>query len=617
MKTTRIISGLLLVAALPVMVMAETEAEETETMTVTATRTPSTVDDAVSSVTVITREDIERMQAQNVPDALRGVAGLDISNQGGPGQLTTFFLRGTNSNQVLVLVDGVKVGSATTGLTQFENIPIGQVERIEVVRGPRASLYGSEALGGVIQIFTRRGGGELRPYASLGGSIGDLHSVRSNIGVSGGGDNAWFNLNFTGFWTGGIDSCSTPPGVMAGCFAFDPDRDGSHYGSGSLRAGYRFDNNAEVEVHYLQTGGFTEFDGSFQNESEYTNTVVGGQVKFSPLSRWNLTLNAGRSMDETENLLDGAFASRFDTTRDTISVQNDVLLAPNHLLTLAFDYQKDKVDSDTAFVVNSRDNRGYFGQYQGGFGRFDIEASVRHDDNEQFGGHTTGGAGFGFALTQWLRLTASYGTAFKAPTFNDLYFPFGFGNPDLDPEKSESFEIGLRGRHDWGRWSLNAYQTNIDDLISLDEFFVPRNISRARIRGLEGTVTTQLHGFDIHAAMTLLDAVNRTPGPNRGNELPRRAREQLRLDIDRAIGRFSAGTTVYASGRRFDDAANNERMGGYVTLDLRGEYRPHRDWRVQGRIANLLDKEYETARFFNQPGRTFFLTVVYQPQIGD
>ncbi len=587
-------------------------AAELDPIIVTATRTAKTADETLSSVTVITRKEIERQQSQSVQDLLRGVPGVGIANNGGPGKATSVFLRGTESDHVLVLIDGVKVGSATLGTTAFQDIPVEQIERIEIVRGPRSSLYGSEAIGGVIQIFTRKGGGALKPFFNIGG--GSYQTYSASAGVSGGGERGWFSVSASGIDTEGFNACNGKPSPDgAGCFTTEPDKDGYRNLSGSLRAGYRFDNGLEMDVHALRANGKSEFDGGFVNESESVQQVLGGTLRYSPLSVWHMTLTAGRSRDESDNFKDGTFKSRFDTERDTLSFQNDITIAADHLLTVGVDYHDDRVDGTTAYAVTSRDNTGLFTQYQAWFGAHDVQLSLRRDDNEQFGNRNTGGAAWGYALGKGLRLIASYGTAFKAPTFNELYFP-GFGNPKLRPEESRSVEFGLRGEPAWGRWSLNAYETRVDDLIAYDaSLLAPNNIDQARIRGLEAVLSTRLGNWDLNANLTLLDPENRSGGANDGNVLPRRARRSLRLDADRDFGHYRLGATLLAAGKRYDDLANTRELGGYATIDLRAEYALTGDWRVQARVENLLDKDYETAAYYNQPGRSLYLTLRYQP----
>jgi vitamin B12 transporter len=595
----------------PPALAATGEPLELETVVVTATRTARTADETLAPVTVIDRAAIERMQARSVPDALRGLPGVAVANTGGRGQPTTVFLRGTDSDHVMVLIDGVKVGSPTLGPAPFQDYPIDAVERIEVVRGPRASLYGSEAVGGVIQVFTRRGGGTLAPRARVG--IGTYGTRDASVGLAGGGESGWLDVGARYEESSGFNACVGEP-FIGGCFALEPDHDGYRNAAGHARAGYRV-GGAEVDVHWLRSETDTDFDGTrfSGNESRTVQQVTGGSVSLLPVDRWKVTLAAGRSQDNLDVFYAGTFLDRFDTTRDTLTWQNDFALGDERLVTAGVDRQEDRVESTVDYAVDSRRNTGVFAQYQGALGGHRVDASLRRDDNEQFGGHTSGSAAWGHALPGGLWLTVSYGTAFKAPTFNDLYYPF-FGNPHLEPETSASTEIGVAGRHGAARWSLNAFATRIDDLIAFDATVqAPANIDSARIRGLEAVAGARVGAWDLSGNVTLLDPENRASGPDRGNLLPRRPRQSLRLDVDRDLGRLRAGATLFASGRRFDDLANDVRLDGYAVVDLRAEYRLTDRLTVQGRIENLLDEDYETAAFYNQPGRGFYLTLGYQP----
>ena len=587
-------------------------AEETPlTINITAGHTPQSNVDTLASVTVIDRAQIERRQASSVQEALRGVPGLAFSNNGGLGKATSVFLRGTESDHVLVLIDGIRVGSATLGTTSFQDIPIDQVERIEVVRGPRSSLYGADAIGGVIQIFTRKGGGALTPRLSASG--GSHGTQDYSAGLSGGGERGWFNVGASHLETQGINACDGapfPPG--GGCFTSEPDHDGYRNTGASLRAGYKLSDTLDIEGHYLRGEGDNEYDGSSSNSTDFVQDVAGARLNWQALSFWRMSLSGGRSRDLSDNFYNGMFKSAFDTERRSASWQNDFALSTQQRLTLGGDWLDDRVDSTTAYPVRSRDNAAGFGQYQGRWGEHDLTLAARRDDNQQFGGHTTGSVAWGYRFSPTLRLMASWGSAFKAPTFNELYFPF-FGNPDLKPEESDSFELGLAGEHAAVAWSVNAYQTKIDQLIGFDASFNPVNIDKARIHGLEAVASTRLAGWDLAGNLSTLDPENRGHDANRGNQLPRRAKLMARLDADRAFGAWRLGTSIYGEGRRYDDLANTHALGGYVTLDLRAAYALRRDWSLEGKLANLLDKDYRTARLFNQDGRNLMFTVRYAP----
>ncbi len=585
---------------------------------VTATRSERPVRASLAATTVIDREEIERSQAQSVPDLLRKVPGVTLSNTGGPGKNTTVFMRGSESDHVLVLIDGVKVGSVSNGLTAFQDLPVELIERIEVVRGPRSSLYGSEAIGGVIQIFTRKGGeGNAKPWLSAG--YGTHDSYEGSAGVSGGDGKGWYNLGVSSQDTDGIDA------LNARSSYHEPDADGYRNLSGSLGGGYRFDNGLEFDGTLMRVRGHTDYDlvssfnpgGGLNANADNEQRLIGGRARFSPLEPWDVTLQAGRSEDLSREETGGLFSSRFDSQRNSASWLNDLTLAEGHVLTLGYDWQQDEVSGSTTFDKDSRLNKGWFAQYLGEHGRQDWQLSLRRDDNEQFGTHDTGSAAWGYALTDAVRFSLSYGTAFKAPTFNELYFP-DYGNPNLDAETSETLEVGLAGEHGWGRWSANAFRTRVDDLIvhdansGLGPFGSPNNIGEARIDGVELVLGSQWLGWNWQANATLLDAENRANDANKGNNLPRRARQVFNLDLDRRIGRFGIGATLHAEGRRYDDVENDQRLAGYATVDLRGEYWLTEEWRLQAKVTNLLDADYETALDFNQPGQAVFFTVRYQ-----
>ena len=587
---------------------------------VTATRTTTPLV-AIASSSVITRDDIERSQAQSLPDALRGLAGVQIVSNGGRGKSTSLYLRGSTEKQVLVLIDGIRVGSATSGTAALQDIPLALVERIEVVRGPRSSLYGSEALGGVIQIFTRRATGPgFKPYLALG--AGSRSSYSGSAGLAGAGDNGWFDLGVSSEDTDGINARAYRPSAPN---AHEADADGYRNLSGSLRGGYRFANGLELDGSWLQSSIHSDQDlrsssgktGRY-GYSDGEQQVLGGRARFAPLQPWAVTLQAGHSEERSDNFRDDAFYSRFDTERDSFGWQNDFSLSDDQLLTLGYDYQQDRIDTSDDYAEDSRDNHGYYAQYQLRVGRHGRSAGLRRDDNQQFGEHDTGNLGWSYDLSDSLTLSAAYGTAFRAPTFNDLYYPasaYTAGNPQLKPEESENYELGLRGVAGWGEWSLSAFENQIDDLIvwAGSSPMRPENVESARIRGLESIVRTRLAEWDLAANLTLLDPQDRS-AQNHGHQLARRAKRTFNLDADRRFGDFGVGVTLFAASQRFDDASNDEdsRLPGYALVDLRGEYHIDAEWRLQAKVSNLFDRDYETAQTYEQPGRAFYLTLRYQ-----
>ncbi len=593
-----------LLAATPLFAQAETPLDE---ILVTATRTEEKAEDALAAVTLIDRANIERQQAQSLPDLLSRVAGIHITNQGGPGKQTSLFMRGTNSDHTLILIDGVKTGSATTGMTQLQYLPLEQVEHIEIVRGPRSALYGSEAIGGVIQIFTRKGEAGFQPYLHLG--AGSHGTTKGSLGFSSGTGAAWMNLHLDHESTQGIDACNNNSFT---CGGNEPDDDGYRNHTLGLNFGYQFTASTDIAVHLQQSRGNVENDSLWwSNETDYLQQTLGATAHFSPMEPWKVTLSVGQHRDESDNYLNGAFVNQIYTTRETWSIQNDVTLAEGHLLTLGLDHQLDEVTATTAYTETRRSNQGVFGQYQGQFGDQDLQLSLRQDDNEQFGTHETGGLAWGYVIRPDLRVYAAYGTAFAAPTFNDLYYPFGFGNPNLKPEESKSYEIGLKGQPAFGQWQLSLFQTDIDNLIAYDAAaFTMVNVNQARIQGAEASLGTDIQGWQIHTSLTWQDPEDRKTG----KQLARRAKHKAVITVDKAFSNHAIGATLSAVGSSFDDPANAIKLDAYTKLDLRASYDLTKNWRLEGSIENALDETYQTANDFNQPGRSFFVGVRYSPR---
>lgn len=584
-------------------------ADDLLTIVVTASRSAETVNEALVPVSQITRQDIERTGVATVSDALATVPGVIVSRNGGAGQTTSVFLRGTESDHVMVMIDGVRMGSATLGTTPFQDIPISQVEKIEVVRGPRSSLYGSEAIGGVIHIFTRRGGDGLKPTFSISG--GSHNTAEVTAGVSGGSDDGWYAINASSSTTDGYNTCRGS--FEAGCFTVEPDDDGYDNTSVSLRGGGRLGERVSLDAALLNTSGEAEFDGSFQNGSETLTRVGHVRAAMTVTDHWSSSLLLGQSTDESENFLDEVFASRFETNRDQVSWQNDFFMGDSGLI-VGVDYTEDEVDSDSAFAVTSRDNTGVFASFDTRIGAGDLEVSIRSDDNEQFGTETTGGVAFGHDIGNGLRTTLSWGSAFKAPTFNELYFP-GFGNPDLAAETAESIDLGIAGELGNGRWSVNLFHTEIENLIGFDPVtFAPVNIGRAEIDGIELAASTRAAGWTLGMALTLQDPKDTGGGANDGNQLPRRAEEILSLDADRAFGRWSVGGSIRSQGDSFDDLANLTELDGFTVVDLRAGIQAHKNWHLGIRVNNVFDEEYETAAFYPQDGTNVLATLRYTPE---
>jgi len=606
----KFIFGSLLLAGFNTPLHAQETPQNLPDMLVTATRTEMAKNQLAAAATVYTRKDIERLQAKTLPELLSGTTGIDIVQSGGYGKTTSVFMRGTNSDHVLVLIDGIKVGSVTLGTTPFEFIPIDQVERVEIIRGPQSSLYGSEAIGGVIQIFTRKGGQQDKPSVTLDAGGGTYDTYRASGTVSGKWKNSWYTLGSSQFGSQGFNARQPTPGPFG---VNQPDKDGYLNTALNARLGHRFDNNAEVEAFFMRAEGKTEFDGNFQNKTEFVNQVVGASASMNIVDNWRSILRLGQSRDDSDNFApDGTFSSRFNSTRWNASWLNEVALSDDHQLVIGSDYRLDQVDSSETFAESSRYDAGIFTELHSRIldAHF-VNASIRGDKNEAFGDQVTGNLGWRYNWNYGISLLANFGNAFKAPSFNDLFFP-NFGNPNLKPEESTSFETGLAGDHDWMQWEIRAYHTNIDNLITptMDPItfnFSAENVGKAQIDGIEAEIGTQLMGWNSKLNMNLISPKNRESNLR----LPRRAEKTLSYDLSRSFGQFDLGAHVLAQADRFDDTQNQIKVAGYVTVDLRSAYHLSKNWTLSAKLNNLLDKNYQTVNTFNTAGRNFFLSIHY------
>ncbi len=606
----KLIFGSLLLTGFNASLQAQETVQNLPDLVVTATRTETAKNQLAAAATVYTRQDIERLQAKTLPELLSGSTGIDIVQTGGYGKDTNIYMRGTNSDHVLVLIDGIKVGSVTSGTTPFQFIPIDQVERVEIIRGPQSSLYGSEAIGGVIQIFTRKGGQDEKPSVTLDAGGGSYDSYRASGTVSGKWQNNWYSLGSSQFGSQGFNSRQPTPGLFG---VNQPDKDGYLNTALNARAGHRFDNNAEVEAFFMHAEGKSEFDGNFQNKTEFVEQNVGATASMNIVDNWRSILRFGQSRDDADNFApNGTFASRFNSTRWNASWLNEVALSDDHKLVIGSDYRLDQVDSSTLYNETSRYDAGIFTELHSRlWDNHFFNASVRGDKNEAFGEQVTGNFGWRYNGSYGISPFANFGNAFKAPTFNQLYFP-GFGNSSLKPEQSTSFEAGLAGDHEWLQWELRGYHTNIDNLIvavTNPTTFLSNseNVGKAQIDGIEAEIGTHIMAWNNKLSMNLMSPKNRESNMR----LQRRSDKTLSYDLSRSFGSLDLGAKVLAQAGRFDDTLNQIKVAGYVTVDLRSTYHLSKNWALSAQLNNLLDKNYQTVNTYNTADRNFFVSIHY------
>lgn len=582
---------------------------------VTATRSPRPVSAALADSTVITRETIMAAQHLQLIQLLARQPGIEVLDQGGPGSVSSIFLRGTNSQHTLILVDGVRVGSATTGTTAIEHIPLGQIDRIEIVRGPASALYGSDAIGGVIQIFTRAQADRSGAQAAAG--FGRYGQQQYSAGLNHTDERWQFGLQLSHDHSSGFSAIrrrgNVPPGSND---SFVPDRDGYRNESANGRLAYRWGSGGELAVFAAHTSASREFDAGTARpgiESDQRLQRFGISGSTGALGGIALRWQAARATDD----LDGGFGSTFRTTQDQFQILGDIGLGAAGSATVGLEQLRQRVEGTVAFTVRERDVSSMFGAWQWDAGRHHVQASARHDSNSQFGSYNSGSASYGIDLAQGLRWVVSAGNAFRMPSFNDLYNPgpFSRGNPALVPEQALNLETGVRVRGDIWDASVTVFRNRIRDLIQLDSNFNPVNLADAEIRGVALQGGVNIGALRLFSSIDFQDPENR----DTGLRLRYRSNVSARLSAAWTSGPNAVSAIVRAQGDRFDDAANTRSIPGYATVDLSLERSLGSGWSAALNIVDLMDRKPFTAYVFGNrnevyatPGRSAFFQLRYR-----
>jgi vitamin B12 transporter len=574
---------------------------------VTATRTSQRIDEALAGTTVIDRAAIERATGRTLPELLAQYASIQFASNGGLGKSSSVFIHGLESRHTLLLIDGVRYGSATLGTPVWENIPLDVIERIEIVRGALSSLYGSDAVGGVIQVFTRRGAEGLRGNASLTAGSESYGKATGGVRFGQGAFDGAIQLSHTR--TDGFSA--TNPRVQFG--NFNADDDGFRQSSGSAQLGWAFGGGWRADLRALQSKGRSRYDDGpgVDAQSELTTSLqslaVGGLV----LSDWRTSARLSRSVDESNTLSSAsAFATlgAIRTEQRQFSWENTIATRAGTVLLLAERMEQDVARPGAPFAISDRSTTAVAAGLNGEAGAHHWQASLRRDRNSQFGDPTTGGLGYGIDFTPQVRAAFTVGTSFVQPSFNQLYFP-GFGNPSLQPEEGRHKEISLRfaeGGHElrtaWIRYDIDGFITPGP---------LPSNTD-ARIDGFTLSYQGRVDRWRLAASADLIDPRNASPSsPNFGRQLPRRAKDSFKASADVDLGAWQIGTAFAAVGPRYDNLANTLRLAGYGRLDLYADWRFARQWALGLKLNNVADKTYETAYGYNQPGREAYVTVRY------
>ncbi len=609
--THSVITLFLLSTQLPVQAEPTTQ----QPIIVTAARTAQTVDQALASVDVITRDDIEQSQARDLPELLRMQAGVDIARSGGYGSLTSVFIRGTNSNHTLFLIDGMRVSSATTGTFPLEHMNLNNVERVEIVRGPRSTQYGSEAIGGIIHIFTRK-----EQTQNISASLGSYNTREANAGATFGTETK-LSLNAGYKQSDGFSATNPNAG-----FFYNEDNDAYRNSTFNVSLSSPLSNNLALSLNGWGSNAEIEFDQGPTSEgtSDSINNSLMLNLDHQITGSWSQRFSFGYNYENIATTSD--FPSDITTKRGLFEWQHDIAVSDAMLAVLGYSVYEDQaenVDDATSTVVfdETIDNHAVFASLQYGFERHDLMYTVRNDNHSNFGNHATHQFSWGSQVNKALRIVATYGTAFRAPTTNELYHPgfdfgggvfFYSGDPNLQPEESIGGDVSFKWQiNPQNHLDITYFSNKIDNLISYaGTNFQAVNIARARTQGFEIKHDWRDGAWLLNTAITLQKAYDEETRI----DLIRRPRQKLALSLTRLhSSTASSRAELIASSERLDGfSPNYVTLQDYAIVNLATQFEIDKGVVVEGRVENLFDKEYEHAFGFNTPGLSAYLGLRYQ-----
>ena len=596
-----------------------------QTVVITGSREPLAPERLAADVAVIDSDTIRLSTADSLADLLRREAGLQLSRNGGPGQSSGLFIRGTASQQSLVLVDGVRVGSATLGYAAVEALSLSQVERVEVLRGPGSSVYGADAVGGVVNLITRRGTGA--PQFDGRVAVGGYGSSETSAGVRGAigsGDAFDYAATLSSERSKGVSALR--PGDQFG--NYNPDRDGYQLDAAQLRVGFKPAAGHRVGLSVLQTRLNSQYDASeFLPPTYAQNAAPDFRTRLRTgvaALDWRgdvavgLVGSARASRSEDDARSGGTAVDRFRTVRQLGVAQLAWQTGVVGQLVAALEHQRDEATSTSYVAGVQRSNNALALELTGAAGAWSWQTDARRDDNSDFGGISTARLGGGYTLLPGLRLRALAGTTFRAPSFNDLVYP-GYGVPTLRPERGQSVEVGIHWRAAHSEAAATVYRNSVRDLIAYESdasrcppdpayaFGCAANIDRARLQGATLSGMQRVGPWTLKAQVDFLRARDTLTG----TPLPRRASEQATLGADWTAGAWSAGASVLRLGSRPD---GGKTLAAETTLDLSGTWRFAPAWALQAKLLNATDRDREPARDYQGLGRQAWLVLRYEPK---
>ena len=605
---------------------------KTSDVFVTATRTPISKKNVIADITIISEEEIKLAGSSSLPELLQRQPGIEISNNGGQGKVSTLFLRGASSTHSVILLDGIRIDSATAGLTAIENIPLSQIEKIEIVRGPASSLYGQDAIGGVIQIFTKKGLNGFKPYFSYG--YGKYNTSIAQGGIRGGDDKTSYAINLSSQSSTGFSAFE--PNANSPANIYNLDKDGYRNKSASASLSHKINEKFDINFQYFLSQGKNKYDNSSDNyyqrfsyENSQDQESISGTVNSQLTNYWKSSLRVGRGIDDYVEKQSysffgpGGYIAKdnvYKTTQNQITWQNDLIL-PLGSLVLLYDKLDQKINvTDTSYSKKDRQNDAYMIGYNLNQANHNFQANVRKDFNSVYRDATTGNIGYSYAMNSNWSIASSFGTAFRSPTFNYLYAG-SYANPDLQPEKSKNVEAQLKYQSDAEFFSFVTFKNKITDFIISDSTtnFRPYNINTAEIYGATVSSSHFMNHFQVKSSFTVQSPMNESAD----KYLPRRSNFFGTVGLNYFIQNWNLGFEATGSGNRYNDAANLFNIPGYIKTNLFADYQINKNLTMNARVDNVLGKNYTYAYEGNPttdgfryqtPSQSFFISLRYEPQ---